>query len=146
MNTRKNLVLFRLLILLVYFFVFSQTSFVFAQPPKSIVPTPSEGSSGIEIAKFYASWCTVFQTLTNIFNFMLYFGIAVAVIIMVWGGIMMVISQGNPGNIKKAQETITVAIQGVFITLIAWIIVNTILGFLGAPAFFSSWNNLRCTP
>src|SRR3989344_7575272 len=144
MNPSKNFTLFHALILLVYFFIFSQTSFVFAQAPQSIVPTPPEGSTDIQVAQFYSNWCTVFKTFSNIFNFMLYFGIAVAVIIMVWGGIMMVISQGSPGNIKKAQETITIAIQGVFITLIAWIIVNTILGFLGAPAFFGSWNQLSC--
>ncbi len=54
----------------------------------------------------------------------------VAVIMIILGGIFYVISAGDPGKIKKAKDTILYGIIGLVIVLLAFAIVNFVLGIL----------------
>ena len=54
----------------------------------------------------------------------------VAVIMIIIGGIFYVISAGDPGKIKKAKDTILYGIIGLVIVLLAFAIVNFVLGIL----------------
>lgn len=95
------------------------------------------------------TWCAAFGTMQNIFNFLIELAFVLAAALIVWGGVMMVISQGNPGNVNRAKEIITMATWGLVIVLIAWLVINTILVvganlFWGAGYDFSNWWNLNC--
>ena len=52
----------------------------------------------------------------------------VAVIMIVAGGIFMMTSSGDPGKIKRAKDTIIYSIVGLVITLLAFAIVNFVVG------------------
>jgi uncharacterized membrane protein YgcG len=77
------------------------------------------------------SLCDLVNTAINI----IYFGISFALfittpILFAWGGIKFMISEGNPNGISGAKKILTGAIVGLLIVLGAWLIVNTIVGFL----------------
>lgn len=78
--------------------------------------------------------CT-FQDLMNLIKNVMKFAminlaIPAAVGITIYGGVLMVISQGNEAKFKKGKDII----QGVAIAFVimfsAWLIVNTVMGFL----------------
>lgn len=54
-----------------------------------------------------------------------------AVIMIIYGGFTMMISMGDPGRNKKARDTILYGIIGLIIVLLAFAIVNFVLGILG---------------
>lgn len=51
----------------------------------------------------------------------------VAVIMIIYGGVLMLISMGDPGKNKKARDTIIYGIIGLIIVLLSWAIVNFVL-------------------
>lgn len=68
----------------------------------------------------------------KIFDFALtYIAIPVAVAMIVWGGVQMAISAGDEGKFKRGKQIITAAAVGLVITFSAWLIVTTVLKFVG---------------
>lgn len=51
-----------------------------------------------------------------------------AVIMIIMGGVFMMISAGDPGKIKRAKDTILYSVIGLIITLLAFAIVNFVVG------------------
>lgn len=51
-----------------------------------------------------------------------------AVIMIIVGGVFMMISAGDPGKIKRAKDTIIYSVIGLIITLLAFAIVNFVVG------------------
>lgn len=51
-----------------------------------------------------------------------------AVIMIIVGGVFMMISAGDPGKIKRAKDTIMYSVIGLIITLLAFAIVNFVVG------------------
>ena len=56
----------------------------------------------------------------------------VAVIVIILGGINYTMSQGDPSKTKKARDTILYGVIGLIVVLLAFAIVNFVLGQLGA--------------
>lgn len=56
-----------------------------------------------------------------------------ALVMFVYAGFQLMISQGEPGKIKAGKETIKNALIGLTIIFSAWLIVNTLIGFLIDP-------------
>ena len=54
----------------------------------------------------------------------------IAVIMIVLGGISYATSQGDPGKVKKGKDTILYGIIGLIVALLAFAIVNFVLGAL----------------
>ena len=71
----------------------------------------------------------VFQTVTNILLFIIG---AVAVIMLVIGGIRYTISGGDSNQITAAKNTILYAIIGIVVAIIAYAAVNFVIGSFGA--------------
>lgn len=67
----------------------------------------------------------VFSTITNILLFVLG---AVSVIMIIIGGLRYVVSGGDSTSVTAAKNTILYAIVGIVIALLAYAIVNFILG------------------
>lgn len=68
---------------------------------------------------------TQIKTIVNILLFVLG---AIAVIMIVIGGIRYTTSNGDSGNIKSAKDTILYAVVGLVVAIMAYAIVNFVVG------------------
>lgn len=50
---------------------------------------------------------------------------------LVWGGVLYIVSLGNDQNVQKAKQVIFWAIAGLIIIMLSYVILSTVLGFLG---------------
>ncbi len=82
---------------------------------QSNVPTTLLGSGGV---------------FTTIVNILLYIIAAIAVIMLIIGGIRYVTSGGNSAAVTGAKNTILYAVIGIIIAVLAYAIVNFVLGAL----------------
>ncbi|HSX48354.1 MAG TPA: pilin [Candidatus Nanoarchaeia archaeon] len=67
---------------------------------------------------------TVWRTVTNTLVFVVG---TVAVLMIIIGGLMYVLSAGDPSSTKKAKDTILYAIIGVVVAILAYAIVKFVL-------------------
>lgn len=64
----------------------------------------------------------------NIMNFALYdIALPLSVLLIVWGGIVILSSNGDESKIKKGRAIITSTMIGIGITFGAWLIVHTVI-------------------
>jgi len=73
----------------------------------------------------------IFQTITNILLFLIG---AIAVIMLIIGGIRYVISGGDQAQVTSAKNTILYAIVGIIVAFLAFAAVNFVTTQLGANA------------
>ncbi len=78
------------------------------------VPKP-EGSGGLV------------SVIVRIIDYALYLIGTIAVAALIWGGFVYITSAGNEEAIKKAKTIITYAIIGLFVAILAWVIVYAII-------------------
>ena len=67
----------------------------------------------------------IFTTITNV---MLFIVGAISVIMIVIGGLRYVVSGGNSSNVTTAKNTILYAIVGLIIAIMAYAIINFVIG------------------
>jgi len=72
----------------------------------------------------------IFTTIVNIFLFVIG---AIAVIMLIYGGIRYTISGGESKNVTAAKDTILYSIVGIVVALLAYAIVNFVINGLIAP-------------
>lgn len=65
--------------------------------------------------------------LKIIVNTLLFILGAIAVIVIVIGGLKYVTSDGDPGKIKSAKDTILYAVVGIIVAILAYAIVNFVI-------------------
>ena len=65
--------------------------------------------------------------ITKVINVMLFIIGVLSVIMIVYGGILYVISAGDSGRVSKAKNTIMYAIVGLIVALLAYAIVNFVI-------------------
>lgn len=90
----------------------------------------SEGASsarGIDQASTLFGTTGIFTTITNV---MLFAVGAISVIMVVIGGLRYVISGGNSTSITTAKNTILYAIIGLVIAILAYAMINFVIGSL----------------
>ena len=68
------------------------------------------------------------SSITNIVNILLFLLGAVAVIAIIIGGIMYTVSSGDAGRAKAAKDTIMYAVIGLIVAILAYAIVNFVIG------------------
>lgn len=74
----------------------------------------------------------IFSTITNTLLFILG---AISVIMIIVGGLRYVISGGDSAAVSAAKNTILYAIVGVIVAILAYAIINFVIGsFTGAPS------------
>ncbi|MBI4085780.1 MAG: hypothetical protein HY433_00870 [Candidatus Liptonbacteria bacterium] len=94
------------------------------------------------------SLCDLFKTGQNIIYFMMTLAVlAIAPIMIVIGGIMMLVSAGSETQVSSGRKMVTGAVIGIAIALGAFIIVNT---FFYAVAIITngsprSWFDIQCS-
>lgn len=101
-----------------------------------IVPVCDKGASCPSGSKTIATfiWTIVLNIL---FDLGLAVGI-IATIMVIYGGYMYIMSQGDPGKMAKAKKSLTTAIIGTVIAMGATVIVNTFKLVLGISS--DGWN------
>jgi hypothetical protein len=70
----------------------------------------------------------IFKTVTNVLLFIIG---AVAVIMLIIGGIRYTVSGGDSGAVTSAKNTILYAVVGIIVAILAFAIVNFVLGSFG---------------
>lgn len=92
------------------------------------VVTPPAAPNGTPT--FFGSCSNVGCFAKNIITVLLAAVFSVAVVFLVIGGFRYIISQGNEEGVEKAKGTITNAIIGIVVVLLAWIILQVIYNLL----------------
>lgn len=77
--------------------------------------------------------------ITSVTNILLFAAGAIAVIMVIWGGLRYVISGGNSSAVTAAKNTIMYALIGLVIAFLAFAIVNFVLSAI-APGGVSGTN------
>ena len=100
---------------------------------EALVPCPKGSARYGESAKSYAE-CNLTKTSTNLWDSVdaiitTIIGVLgiVAVVVIILGGTQYVLSQGDPGKVKKAKDTIMYGVIGLVVALLAFAIVNFVL-------------------
>lgn len=74
--------------------------------------------------------CDFFILLKNAFDLMVAFSGTIALLAMIYGGVMYILAYINPGNAKKGKEAMIAAIIGLVIVFASYSIVSLILWVL----------------
>lgn len=70
----------------------------------------------------------VWLVVAAIIEILLRVGALVSIGFIIWGGIRLVVSQGDPGGVKAGRETVQNAVIGLVITVSATMLVNFVAG------------------
>lgn len=89
---------------------------------KCAIGSPVGGDDGLPAFV----WTIILNILADLAGIVGY----AAVLAIIYGGFQFIMSNGEPGKVAKGKTTITSAVIGLAITLLATIIVNTILGII----------------
>jgi len=68
--------------------------------------------------------------IRNIIDFIIMIAVIAAPILFAWAGFLYVTAAGNTGKIQKAHTIFKDVLIGFMIILVAWLVVNTIVGTL----------------
>ena len=91
--------------------------------------------------------CQVVQLVEGIVDFIILLSVAIATIIIMWAGYLMLSAGGNSGQIKRGRDVLTNAIIGLIIVLACWLIVDIMLRSLlpGGTVAGLPWNQVQCS-
>jgi hypothetical protein len=96
--------------------------------------------------------CTIndfFVLIKKIIDFLVQdIALPVAVVVLIYAGIMILTSGGNEGKKSKGTDALWFAVWGMLITFAAWLIVDTIIkwfvvGGTGAIPNWGPWNQIK---
>ena len=93
-----------------------------------ISPTDQPG----RIAEATGGQASLRQLVLTFLNFFLGFLGLIAVIMVIYGGVLYVTAAGEQDKVDKGKKIIMYSVVGIVIILLAFALVNTILGGLGA--------------
>lgn len=103
--------------------------FVTCTAPITLPLPPAGTPQGTTACK---SLCDLIHTLIHVIAFGMSLTLyAAAPILFAWGGILILISSGNPGKISEGKKVLTGTLIGVLIILSAYLIVKTLIDTLG---------------
>ncbi len=85
----------------------------------------ANAAKGVDQATTLFGSTGIFTTLSNV---MLFLVGAISVIMVIIGGFRYVVSGGNSGNITAAKNTILYAVVGLVIAIMAYAIINFVIG------------------
>lgn len=102
----------------------------------AIVPTcPVSGCGFVELM----------MLIHNLVQFTINIAIIAIGASVLYGGVLMITSAGDPGRWDKAREAVTAAVVGAVIIFSAWIVVNTIITFFtNCSGQWNVFGDFRC--
>lgn len=91
--------------------------------------------------------CELIELGDNLLRFFVTFSIVFAGVVFAWGGLLMVTSGGNMGQVSSGKSKMTDAVVGIVIVLTAWLLMDTVLKLLldESKFKFGTWNSIQCS-
>lgn len=88
-------------------------------------------------------FCDGLIVTSNVVQFIWQIAFVIAVGMIVWGALQLMTSGGSEERVSKGRKTMTAAVTGLAIALVAWLFVNELLQLLsGKPGF--PWSQITC--
>lgn len=126
-------------------------SVVDAQLPTQLVPT-CESAGSVENV---CSICHIFQLVDNILKFIFALAAVGAIIMLLWGGFLMIMPWPDPNRYTRARKILVNAFIGVLIIFFSWLLVDTIIKILAQQtvgtgkiptnvSVYGPWNQIPC--
>ncbi len=89
----------------------------------------------------------VLQLIQNVMNAAISFGVLIFLLVIVFAGILWILTPTNPENHSQAKKVLTNAVIGLLIILSAWLIVDFVMKILysgtdGQQGVFGPWNEI----
>ncbi len=88
--------------------------------------------------------CDALVVGRNIIEDMFKVAFILATVFIAYGGFRLMTAGGNEKSVSSAKEIIESALIGLFIALVAWLLINTILTTLANGSASAPWNNIEC--
>jgi len=104
--------------------------------PTSLVPCGTSATGNVQCTP-----CHLWLLADNIINFILWLSLPILVIALLYGGIIWLISVGNPAQIERGKAIIWNALVGILIAFLAWLIVDSLIKTLASGRPVAAWNN-----
>lgn len=140
---RTKVFISSILFILIAPIVYAQTDFKFFGP---LVPACGE--------KNVCTACDIFALIKNLINFGISAAVLIAIVMLAYGGILMISASASPGLLEKGKKIIKRSLIGVVLVLISWLLVDTFIKLLvgqeiiGGPAQIKGigkpWNQIEC--
>jgi len=90
------------------------------------------------------NWCNFLQFGQGIINFLMQdIAFPLAVLFIIYGGIMMMINSGNPSKLQESRGIIWAAVIGLAILLSSWVILNTFFNLMTGGINWP-WHTIQC--
>jgi len=103
----------------------------------ALVPCGGAGQPACNVCHFFVLIKIIVDFLTE------YVAMPVAVIVLIYGGVMMLTAGGSEEKINKGKSALWHAVWGLLIVFAAWLIIDTIIKWFVAGSFqfpFGPWN------
>jgi hypothetical protein len=111
-------------------------------PPPKPLSTISGPCQNLVPCKDDCKLSDIFVMIQNIVNCLVAISTIICLLFLVIGGLLYIFSLGNPENLTKAKNTILWALGGLALVFLAWLIVNTVMQFMGVGGGFLMWSNV----
>jgi amino acid transporter len=122
--------IYKVFLVLYVLVVFLGPSFVMAQLN---VPTPPVGGNAVTLNE-------VENLIRGLARFLIVISLVVAVVFIIWGGVLWMSARGNEDQTKNAKKTITNGVIGALVVLAVGVILQTLAGLV-TRSFFGSYTN-----
>src|SRR3989344_4200528 len=138
----------------IFFLAFSIIAIAFLLAPAGanaqIIPC-----GNIEAGQPICNLCHAFELLHNIIEFLLIpgslnsgvaFVLLLATFLIVWGGIKIFLSAGDPTKLQSGKQILTSTLIGLLIIYGSWVAINLVLGFVGVASWsgLGKWMEIKC--
>jgi hypothetical protein len=118
-----------------------ETTVTVREPPKPL-PVLSGPCQKLVPCTDDCTLSDIFIMIQNIVNCLVFISTIICLLFIVIGGLLYIFSLGNPENLTKAKNTILWALGGLALVFLAWLIVNTIMQFMGVGGGFLMWSSV----
>jgi amino acid transporter len=122
--------IYKVFLVLYVLVVFLGPSFVMAQLN---APTPPVGGNAVTLNE-------VENLIRGLARFLIVISLVVAVVFIIWGGILWMSARGNEDQTKNAKKTITNGVIGALVVLAVGVILQTLAGLV-TRNFFGTYTN-----
>lgn len=101
--------------------------------------------SGTAAEQVPCTACDIFVLAKNVIDFiMLKLAPAVATLIFLWAGFLIILGGADPGQVKRGKEIFWLAVKGLFIIFGAWLVANTLIKSLAVNDVAKEWYKIEC--
>lgn len=111
---------------------------------------PQSASAQLVTCQANCTVCDFIQTIDNLLQFLTEISFVLAVGIIIYGAFNIMISGGNSSKYEAGKSSVTIALTGMVIVLLAWVFIHQLLFILAGNSLFQgnfsdwTWNEIPC--